>query len=214
MIAAAGEDDVELREEFDPSLPEVLGNEDGLVQVLINLLSNARDACRDAREPADRDPHALRRPGLVLTAIRLGRPVKLPIEVRVSDNGPGVPPELRDHIFEPFVTSKKNGQGLGLALVNKLVRDMDGRISHERDDSGRVDPFQGPPAGGALGRNDGWAGALCWSRMTVRSCSSPPRPLEDDGFTVDSCDLDRRARPAAGREPLRRDADRHHAHRR
>jgi len=55
--------------------------------------------------------------------------------VRVSDNGPGIDPALRDHIFEPFVSSKKNGQGLGLALVNKLVRDMDGRISHERDDS-------------------------------------------------------------------------------
>ena len=53
----------------------------------------------------------------------------------MSDNGAGVDPALRDHIFEPFVSSKKNGQGLGLALVNKLVRDMDGRIGHERDDS-------------------------------------------------------------------------------
>ena len=66
----------------------------------------------------------------------LGRPVKLPIEVQVSDNGPGIDPAVRDHIFEPFVSSKKNGQGLGLALVNKLVRDMNGRISHERDESG------------------------------------------------------------------------------
>ncbi|MGD9664892.1 MAG: ATP-binding protein, partial [Novosphingobium sp.] len=59
----------------------------------------------------------------------------LPIEVRISDNGPGIDPALSDHIFEPFVSSKKNGQGLGLALVKKLVRDMDGRISHERDDA-------------------------------------------------------------------------------
>ncbi|WEK46991.1 MAG: ATP-binding protein [Candidatus Andeanibacterium colombiense] len=134
VIAAAGDDGIELREEFDPSLPDVLGNEDALVQVLLNLVANARDACRGAR-----NPQVVIRTrfvsGLVLTAIRLGRPVKLPIEVRVSDNGPGVPRELRDHIFEPFVTSKKNGQGLGLALVNKLVRDMDGRISHERDES-------------------------------------------------------------------------------
>jgi two-component system nitrogen regulation sensor histidine kinase GlnL len=70
-----------------------------------------------------------------MNVIRLGRPIKLPIEVQVSDNGPGIDPALRDHIFEPFVSSKKNGQGLGLALVNKLVRDMNGRISHERDEA-------------------------------------------------------------------------------
>ncbi len=134
VIEAAGENDVDLVEEFDPSLPQVLGNEDGLVQVLINLISNARDACRNAASPRI----VIRTrfvSGLVLTAIRLGRPVKLPIEVRVSDNGPGIDRALRDHVFEPFVSSKKNGQGLGLALVNKLVRDMNGRISHERDDA-------------------------------------------------------------------------------
>jgi two-component system nitrogen regulation sensor histidine kinase GlnL len=124
-----------VREEFDPSLPPVLANEGALVQVLINLISNARDACEDAK-----DPEIVLRTrfvsGLVMNVIRLGRPVKLPIEVQVSDNGPGIDPALRDHIFEPFVSSKKNGQGLGLALVNKLVRDMDGRIGHERDESG------------------------------------------------------------------------------
>ena len=86
-------------------------------------------------------PYAQERPAMIAemtgrAVMRLGRPVKLPIEVQVSDNGPGVDPALRDHIFEPFVSSKKNGQGLGLALVNKLVRDMDGRISHERDEAG------------------------------------------------------------------------------
>lgn len=135
VIEAAGENDVSLVEEFDPSIPLVLANEDALVQVLINLISNARDACRDGDQPQI----VLRTrfvSGLVLNAIRLGRSVRLPIEIRVSDNGPGVDPALRDHIFEPFVSSKKNGQGLGLALVNKLVRDMDGRITHERDEKG------------------------------------------------------------------------------
>ena len=134
VVVAGGMDGVRLVEEFDPSLPLVLGNEDSLVQVLINLISNARDACKHVE-----DPQIVLRTrfvsGLVLSAIRLGRPIRLPIELRVSDNGAGVDPALRDHIFEPFVSSKKNGQGLGLALVNKLVRDMDGRIGHERDDS-------------------------------------------------------------------------------
>ncbi|AKH41614.1 two-component system nitrogen regulation sensor histidine kinase GlnL [Altererythrobacter atlanticus] len=134
-VVAASSSPVPIREEFDPSLPPVLANEGALVQVLINLLSNARDAC----EGQDQPEIVVRTrfvSGLVMNVIRLGRPVKLPIEVQVSDNGPGIDPALRDHIFEPFVSSKKNGQGLGLALVHKLVRDMDGRISHERDEDG------------------------------------------------------------------------------
>lgn len=135
VVEAAGNLDGQLSEEFDPSLPQVLGNADGLVQVMINLISNARDACCSVKEPriVVRTRFVS---GFVMSAIRLGRPIRLPIEVRVSDNGGGVDPTLHDHIFEPFVSSKKNGQGLGLALVKKLVRDMDGRISHERDDSG------------------------------------------------------------------------------
>jgi two-component system nitrogen regulation sensor histidine kinase GlnL len=74
--------------------------------------------------------------GLQLHSTISGKPVRLPIELRVSDNGPGVDPAMRERIFDPFVTTKKSGQGLGLALVRKLVGDMNGRISHERDDAG------------------------------------------------------------------------------
>ena len=62
------------------------------------------------------------------------KPIRLPIELRVSDNGAGVDPALRDRIFDPFVTTKLNGQGLGLALVRKMAGDMRGRISHERSE--------------------------------------------------------------------------------
>ena len=104
------------------------------MQVLINLLSNAAEACR--KVPAPRIVVRTRfASGLQLRAVTDGKPVRLPIEVRVSDNGPGVEPAMRDHIFEPFVTTKKTGQGLGLALVRKLVRDMNGRITHERDEA-------------------------------------------------------------------------------
>ncbi len=92
-----------------------------MVPVLINLISNARDACQAVKSPRDRHPRALRqRTGNERHPPRRD-PVKLPIEVQVSDNGTGIDPALRDHIFEPFVSSKKNGQGLGLALVNKLA---------------------------------------------------------------------------------------------
>jgi two-component system nitrogen regulation sensor histidine kinase GlnL len=124
-----------IEEEFDPSLPNVLGSPDGLVQVLINLLSNAREACQGTAKAriVVRTRFAS---GLQLHSSGSGTPVRLPVELRVSDNGPGVDPAMREHIFEPFVTSKKAGQGLGLPLVRKLVRDMNGRISHERDEKG------------------------------------------------------------------------------
>ena len=135
VLEAGGDGKVRIEEEFDPSLPLVLGSADGLVQVMINLLSNAREACRD--QPGPRVVIRTRfASGLQLHAPGQGKPVRLPIELRVSDNGPGIAPALREHIFEPFVSSKKSGQGLGLALVRKLVREMNGRISHDRDEAG------------------------------------------------------------------------------
>ena len=140
IMAAAGaenggDDDAGIEEEFDPSLPPVMGSSHVLVQVLINLLSNAREACKGAKTPriVVRTRFAS---GLQLHGAGSDGPVRLPIELRVSDNGPGIDPAVRDHIFEPFVTSKKSGQGLGLALVRKLVRDMNGRITHDRDEAG------------------------------------------------------------------------------
>jgi two-component system nitrogen regulation sensor histidine kinase GlnL len=134
VLDAAGKGSSKIEEAFDPSLPPVMGSADGLVQVLINLLSNAAEACRDVAKPRIivRTRFAS---GLQLHSTGKGKPVRLPIELRVSDNGPGVDPAMREHIFEPFVTTKKTGQGLGLALVRKLVRDMNGRISHERDEA-------------------------------------------------------------------------------
>jgi two-component system nitrogen regulation sensor histidine kinase GlnL len=134
VIEAAGDAPV-IVEEFDPSLPPVLGNLDSLVQITINLLANARDACTGVSKPQIvlRTRFAS---GLQFHHGESGEPVRLPIELRVSDNGPGIDPAMREHVFEPFVTSKKSGQGLGLALVRRLMRDMNGRIAHDRDEAG------------------------------------------------------------------------------
>nr|WP_240959668.1 ATP-binding protein [Novosphingobium olei] len=133
IIAASSSGKVVVEEEFDPSLPPIMANPDALVQVLLNLMTNAREACEGSTPPriAVRTRFAS---GIQLHAGPGGKPLRLPIELRVSDNGPGIDPALRDHIFEPFVTAKKSGQGLGLALVQKLVREMHGRISHDRDE--------------------------------------------------------------------------------
>jgi two-component system nitrogen regulation sensor histidine kinase GlnL len=162
IIGAASAQAPRIAEEFDPSLPTVLGSTNGLVQVLLNLLANARDASREAPGPriVVRTRFAS---GLQLHVSGRGEPVPLPIEVRISDNGPGVDPAMREHIFEPFVTSKKSGQGLGLALVRKLVGDMNGRITHDRDDTAGWTHFRlhlpVAPAGGiAISRGAVMAG--------------------------------------------------------
>ncbi|MDE2410603.1 MAG: PAS domain-containing protein [Sphingomonadales bacterium] len=130
-----------IAEEFDPSLPLVHGNVDALVQVMLNLIANAVDACRDSASPTIvvRTRFAS---GLLYHPNADSAPVRLPIELRVSDNGPGIAAELREHVFEPFVTSKKSGQGLGLALVRRLVRDMNGRITHDRDEAAGLTHFR------------------------------------------------------------------------
>ncbi|MEM7700539.1 MAG: ATP-binding protein [Pseudomonadota bacterium] len=140
-VRAAGMEGVEIVEEFDPSLPQVLAHRDALEQVLINLISNARDACAPAGAIEGVESARIARitirtryvSGLVVNALRIGSTVRLPIEITVTDNGTGVDPSLRDRLFEPFVSSKSQGQGLGLALVRKLMRDMNGSISHERE---------------------------------------------------------------------------------
>jgi two-component system nitrogen regulation sensor histidine kinase GlnL len=141
VLDAADRPGPRIVEEFDPSLPDVLCNGDALVQVLINLLSNACDACAEVREPKVvlRTRFAS---GLQLHSTGGGKSVALPVELRVTDNGPGVDAAMRDHIFEPFVTTKKNGQGLGLPLVRKLVREMNGRIAHERDEERGLTHFR------------------------------------------------------------------------
>ncbi len=131
-VRAARPEGPELVEEFDPSLPPVLASRDALEQVVINLLANACDAA-DGIKGAQVIVRTRYVSGLIFKAVRLGRALRLPIEVTISDPGAGVPEDIRNHVFRPFVTSKPKGQGLGLALVRKLITDMGGSIAHERD---------------------------------------------------------------------------------
>lgn len=140
-VRAGAPVNITLGEEFDPSLPPVLACRDALEQVMINLLSNASDACSQM-EHGKIIVKTRFVSGLGMSAIRLGRSVRVPIEVTVIDNGPGADPALAERMFEPFVTAKKGGQGLGLALVKKLLADMDGRIAYSRDDRAGLSQFR------------------------------------------------------------------------
>lgn len=113
-------------EEYDPSLPPTWVDGDQMLQVFLNLLKNAAEA-------AGETGGVIRIRTFYEMSLRLrrkdGTGESLPLHVEIIDNGPGIPPEIAQEIFEPFVSSRENGTGLGLALVSKIISEHDGWIS-------------------------------------------------------------------------------------
>ena len=122
---------IEFWESYDPSLPTTAGNRDQLIQVCLNLVKNASEAIVSAEKGGEIRVSTSYRPGIKMSVAGNPAKVSLPLEVRIEDNGPGIPADLMPHLFEPFVTTRASGKGLGLALVAKIIRDHGGVVECE-----------------------------------------------------------------------------------
>jgi len=130
QLAATGfARNIRIVEEYDPSLPPVLGDKDQLIQVFLNLVKNAAEAIGGSE--GEIVLTTAYRPGVRLSMPGSRDRVSLPLEICVIDDGAGVPDDLMEHLFDPFVTTKSSGTGLGLALVAKIIGDHGGIIECE-----------------------------------------------------------------------------------
>lgn len=120
-----------INESYDPSLPPVLGNRDQLVQVFMNLVKNAAEAIRDNNGSGEITLSTAFRPGMRMVVPGSDERMTLPLEFCVHNTGPAIPDDLRPYLFDPFVTTKASGKGLGLAMVAKIVRDHGGIVECE-----------------------------------------------------------------------------------
>lgn len=149
-------------EHYDPSLPAIFANRDQLVQVFLNLVKNACESIGSAPD-AEIVLTTKFKPGIKLSVPGSSKRLTLPLEFAVRDNGKGIARELLPNLFDPFITTKSNGSGLGLALVAKIIRDHGGVVECESH-------------GGAGNSGEG-RGATFKVMMPVYRDGEEPQPL-------------------------------------
>jgi len=112
---------LQLKHDYDPSVPDLLGDADRLQQILLNLARNAQEAGAKTLTLRTRVDHGLRWGDRVL---------RMALRIDVIDDGPGVPASLRDTLFQPLVSGRANGSGLGLALSREIAREHGGELRY------------------------------------------------------------------------------------
>ncbi|PZP83661.1 MAG: hypothetical protein DI582_10590 [Azospirillum brasilense] len=131
-VKAAHPRPVQFEIAYDPSLPEIMGNRDALVQALVNLLKNAAEATELVAMPKI----TLSTRYVLGETRRNAAGARLPIAIGISDNGRGVPPAFVPNLFAPFATTKTHGRGLGLAITARIAEEHGGLVVHDVPEAG------------------------------------------------------------------------------
>jgi signal transduction histidine kinase len=129
--------DVGITVEVEPDLPAIHGQHEALTRALSNVLINAVEACRSVRKDGESSAMPeFARITVHVRQVRMGEMSREAVEVSVRDSGPGIAPEVRDRLFDPYVTTKAGGTGLGLAIVRQTVLAHGGEVSAVSDEGG------------------------------------------------------------------------------
>ena len=129
LVTAEFPDLVRLESDYDPSLPDIRADHDALVQVILNLSRNAVQAMLDAPEATDGAPNRLIYRTRVTSKFTIGNTMhRMVLRLDIEDNGPGIPKELQDTVFYPLITSKAEGRGLGLSIVQTIISQHGGLV--------------------------------------------------------------------------------------
>ncbi len=122
---------VEIRRDYDPSLPEIVGDREQLIQAVLNIAHNAAHALSERIAAGD---------AVLIMRTRVARRVtinrhlhRLALVLHIEDNGPGIPPAIRDRVFYPLVSGREGGSGLGLTLAQTFVQQHQGTIECESE---------------------------------------------------------------------------------
>jgi len=161
-----------INDNYDPSLPATWADSDQLLQVFLNLLKNAAEAQPNGGTIRIRTYFER---GLQLRG-REGQRLSLPLHVEIIDDGPGLPPEIAENIFEPFVSGRENGTGLGLALVSKIIAAHDGWIEVDQRPDQTIFRVSLPMAPGPSGKPAKPAGPKPATQRPATPRPPSPRP--------------------------------------
>ena len=114
-------------------MPNVRADRELLIQCFLNLFKNAAEATNDGDELVLGTSYSMTR---YISSLSDGKRVHLPLQIEIEDTGIGIPEELSEHVFEPFISTKSGGSGLGLAMVASVIADHGGTITHQRRHQG------------------------------------------------------------------------------
>jgi two-component system nitrogen regulation sensor histidine kinase GlnL len=118
-----------IERDYDVSVPDLRGDKEQLIQALLNIVRNAAEALRERISQGDAKIELRTR---IARKVTIGKRLhKLALVLHVSDNGPGIPEDIRDRIFYPLVSGREDGSGLGLTLAQTFVQQHDGLIEVE-----------------------------------------------------------------------------------
>lgn len=113
---------IQLKRDYDPSIPEIKIDEDKLHQAVLNIVNNAIQAINE-------NSTITLKTRIASNQTLNGKRIKLCIQISIIDNGPGIPEKIQDTLFYPMVSGRTNGTGLGLSISQTLVHQHDGKLT-------------------------------------------------------------------------------------